>query len=134
MEDLLNSFTRKKEYLIKIEIERNHLEIKIKEKEKKLNQIIQENNSLSQLNDRLLEGNEISHELKISFERELSALQSSKSSMILTGQAIESKIQEIQLQLKNEIIKNEDINNQIIHQIQRNQWLENEMIESGEYS
>ena len=98
-------FIEQKQLLMNQEIQMKYYHKELNNLEMKIQHLTQQNHQLNQLNEETLEKIDINYEMKENLIKEFHELYSSKSNMMLTLQAIHSKIDEVSKKTTEEIVK-----------------------------
>jgi chromosome segregation ATPase len=105
MKDLYQIFSEQKQKLINQQIQIKYYQNEIKTSENKIQTLLQQNNHLMKSNEESDEKIDINEEMKENLEKEFDELYSSKSNMMLTLQAINSKIDEVSKKTTEEVVR-----------------------------
>jgi molecular chaperone DnaK (HSP70) len=132
MEGLWNTFSKQKQLLMNCQNEILSLKNDLKRIENKSQNLLNENQKMIESNEQFEETIEINHELRENLEKDLQELYSSKSNMIITLQAIDTKIHEDQKQSREENEKIEMMIQSILKKV--NEQTESQNKEKGKRS
>jgi predicted nucleic acid-binding Zn-ribbon protein len=105
MKDLYQIFSEQKQKLINQQIQIKYYQNEIKTSENKIQTLLQQKNHLMKSNEESDEKIDINEEMKENLEKEFDELYSSKSNMMLTLQAINSKIDEVSKKTTEEVVR-----------------------------
>jgi predicted RNase H-like nuclease (RuvC/YqgF family) len=105
MKDLYQIFSEQKQKVINQQIQIKYYQNEIKNSEMKIQSLLKHNNNLTKLAEESDEKIDINEEMKENLEKEFDELYSSKSNMMLTLQAINSKIDEVSKKTTEEVVR-----------------------------
>jgi chromosome segregation ATPase len=114
MEGLWNTFSKQKQLLMNSQNEIQSLQNHMKRIENKSQNVLNENQKISESNEQFEETIEINHEMRQNLEKDLQELYASKSNMMLTLQAIDSKIHQDQKKATEEKARLESMINTLL--------------------